>query len=58
MSQSMTFTPACASVVAIPKPMPEAAPVTNAVFPANSFMQVFPVLFLFEGGLRAGEGSV
>jgi hypothetical protein len=29
MSQSMTFTPACDSAVAIPSPMPEAAPVTN-----------------------------
>jgi hypothetical protein len=38
MSHSMTFTPAWARAEAIPNPMPEAAPVTNAVFPARSFM--------------------
>jgi hypothetical protein len=37
----MTFTPACDSTVAIPDPMPEAAPVTNAVFPAKTFI-AFP----------------
>src|SRR5882724_5477737 len=44
MSQSMTFAPACAKAVAIPSPIPDAAPVTNAVFPASSFMRILPVL--------------
>src|SRR5271169_3514378 len=39
MSQSMTFTPACARAVAIPSPIPDAAPVTKAVFPARSFIR-------------------
>ena len=33
MSQSMTLTPACARAAAMPSPIPDAAPVTNAVFP-------------------------
>src|SRR4029453_16046445 len=40
MSHSMTFTPACDSAVAIPNPIPDAAPVTNAVCPDRSFMCV------------------
>src|SRR5262249_1328762 len=40
----MTFTPACDSAVAIPSPIPEAAPVTNAVCPAKSLMR-FPPCF-------------
>jgi hypothetical protein len=36
----MTFTPACDSAVAMPNPMPDAAPVTNAVLPDRSFMDV------------------
>jgi len=43
MSQSMTFAPAWAKAVAIPSPMPDAAPVTNAVFPASSFTRILPV---------------
>src|SRR5258705_544370 len=43
MSQSMTFAPAWAKAVAIPSPMPDAAPVTNAVLPASSFTCVLPV---------------
>ena len=43
-SQSITFTPACDSAVAIPNPMPEAAPVTNAVLPAISIIRLFPNL--------------
>src|SRR6266849_2399871 len=42
MSQSMTFAPAWAKAVAIPSPMPDAAPVTNAVFPASSFTRILP----------------
>src|SRR5690349_23270925 len=38
MSHSITFTPACARAVAMPSPIPDAAPVTNAVLPARSFM--------------------
>src|SRR5271165_1857760 len=41
MSQSMTFTPAWARAVTIPSPIPDAAPVTKAVFPARSFIQNF-----------------
>src|SRR5271163_4690542 len=40
MSQSMTFTPACARAPAMPSPIPDAAPVTNAVFPARSFIGI------------------
>jgi hypothetical protein len=40
----MTFTPACDSAVAIPNPMPDAAPVTKAVRPVRSCMCVFPLL--------------
>src|SRR5438105_7123422 len=43
MSQRMTFAPACAKAVAIPSPMPDAAPVTNAAFPASSFTRVLPL---------------
>src|SRR3954447_15122177 len=43
MSQSMTFAPAWAKAVAIPSPMPDAAPVTNTVFPASSFTRILPV---------------
>jgi len=39
----MTFAPAWAKAVAIPSPMPDAAPVTNAVFPASSFTRMLPV---------------
>ena len=39
----MTFAPACAKAVAIPSPMPDAAPVTNTVFPASSFTRILPV---------------
>jgi hypothetical protein len=44
MSHNMTFTPACDSAVAIPNPMPDAAPVTKAVRPVRSCMCVFPLL--------------
>ena len=38
ISQSMTFqSSACASAVAMPSPMPDAAPVTNAIFPSGLF---------------------
>jgi hypothetical protein len=35
--------PARAKAVAIPSPMPDAAPVTNTVFPASSFTRILPV---------------
>jgi hypothetical protein len=37
----LTFTPACDNAVAIPSPMPDAAPVTNALLPAISIMLLF-----------------
>src|SRR6516225_8173790 len=40
ISHNITFTPACDSAVAMPNPIPNAAPVTNAVFPDRSFMRV------------------
>jgi hypothetical protein len=46
ISQSITLTPACASAVAMPSPMPDAAPVTNAIFPARSFNR-FSFLWIF-----------
>src|ERR1019366_5064614 len=36
------FAPAWAKAVAIPSPMPDAAPVTNTVFPASSFTRILP----------------
>jgi hypothetical protein len=42
MSHNITFTPTCDSAVAIPNPMPDAAPVTKAVRPVRSCMCVFP----------------
>ena len=43
MSHSITLTPACARLVATPSPMPDAAPVTNAVLPARSFIASSPI---------------
>src|SRR5437868_13025576 len=55
MSHSMTFAPACAKAVAIPSPMPDAAPVTNAVFPASSFTRFSPVQAGAMYGLVYGD---
>src|SRR5215831_21374312 len=52
ISQSMTFTPACDSVVAIPSPIPDAAPVTNAVRPAKSFMRFLSSVHSLYGQSR------
>src|SRR5580692_9477952 len=38
MSHIITLTPACARRVATPRPMPDAAPVMNAVLPTRSFI--------------------
>src|SRR5206468_1015522 len=53
MSHNMTFTPACDSAVAIPNPMPDAAPVTKAVRPARFCMCVFPLLLQLALALGA-----
>jgi hypothetical protein len=42
MSAMTTFAPALASAVAMPSPMPEAAPVTIAVLPEMSFICEVP----------------
>ena len=39
ISQSATLAPHSASLLAMPYPMPDAAPVTKAVFPDKSIMQ-------------------
>ena len=47
-----TFAPASASAVAMPRPMPEAAPVTMAVLPEMSIREG-PFGWLMRAALRA-----
>src|SRR5215472_5861896 len=55
MSAITTFAPASARAVAMPSPMPEAAPVTIAVLPEMWFIAMS--LSTFVDGLRFGKGS-
>ena len=47
-----TFTPAPTHHSAIPRPMPLAAPVITATFPANSFISPSPILLPNPGSVR------
>ena len=57
MSARTTLAPALASAVAMPRPMPEAAPVTMAVLPEMSSQVRAFALSGWESGMGFGLGE-